>query len=275
MIPQTDKAKGRPRDRSIPFAAGDEKVATATVIRKNKDLNKRRSLNTSKLASPVTQERMDVAVANPDSMVSRKIQEAFRDDVDAVKSLADIREVLIGPISRLHEARMEEVITILEEADRANRLSSRGLEERYDELARTCQGLLDASSEMTRTVQHLSSEMATELQRIEKNHDTKLAELFMMFDQKLQNLTVETTERVDGLEVRTGDDFQNLSRTLAGRIDDLAATTTATTDRIMARVEGHLAQADANAERHRAKQLEGFADTFVELADRVRALAGN
>ena len=50
--------------------------------------------------------------------ISKKVLAAMAGDPDPVKTLSDIRSLLVGPTRSLHDAMFEEVIDILEESDR-------------------------------------------------------------------------------------------------------------------------------------------------------------
>jgi hypothetical protein len=203
-----------------------------------------------------------------------RVQEAFRDDVDPTKSLASLRELLIGPVSRLHEARMEEVLTILEESDRATRLSMRTLDAHSTEISGTCQSLSESSVELKQKVQFLSSNIAAELQKSEKAHDGKLAELFMVFDQKLEKLTIELNHRIDRLEMKTGDDHVALVSNVISHIDEFTAAATAAHEQRLRHFKSQLADAGASSESQRVRQIEALADALGELTNRVLALRG-
>ena len=101
-------------------------------------------------------------------MPSKKVLDALSEDIDPAKSLADIRRVLVGPTRRLHEARMEEVIAILEESDRGAQQSLGSLEHRYGELARSCEKLFVASDDAQRRLQDQAMHMIPSFRRAMK-----------------------------------------------------------------------------------------------------------
>ena len=107
-------------------------------------------------------------------MLSKKVLDALSEDIDPAKSLADIRRVLVGPTRRLHEARMEEVIAILEESDRSAQQSLGSLEKRYGDLgraaAKSCSWpRMTRSAELQDQAEHMNSEL-------QKNHESPAAD---------------------------------------------------------------------------------------------------
>ena len=274
MIPHANKPKTHPDDSVIPFATVVDPIAKSPAIHQDKDRTRRRRASSSRPTKAPMRKPAKVAAASQEQALSKRIREAFREDADPSQSLADIRGLLIGPVSRLHEARMEEVIAILEESDRTNRNTSRALTERCSDLSEACQSLVAASEETRQRIQQLSADMTAKLQKAEKKHDDNLAELFMLFDRKIEKLTIETNQRIDGLAARTNSNYHALASNVAARIDDLSITTSTSIEQIMAHVENQLAHSKMIADRQRTDQIEAFADGFHDFADRIFALRG-
>jgi hypothetical protein len=296
MIPQVNKSKDRAFGRVLPFAILEDEDgdAAAPEVGKNKNSYKRRKRPTAQAAEPtletpvevtaealeptvteeavIDEQAVDVPALPPLNGISARIQQALMEDAEATRSLADVREMLVGPISRLHEARMEEVLVILEESDRANRLASDSLEERCVELTETCRNLKAASVDSNDRIQQLSTMMAAELQKVVKAQDDKLAELFMLFDRKLEKIVGEVNSRIDGVEAKTTADDQALADSFTAQLDDLAATTFNNGERIVVHFENQLATAAARAELRGTKQIEALADGLSQAASRVLAM---
>jgi hypothetical protein len=274
MIPGTNKSKAASYGRIVPFTIVEDGENGSSAHPKNETHGAPRRRSPTKSTRASRQRRVEAAEVSDNPAVSLRVQEAFREDVDPTKSLASLRELLIGPVSRLHEARMEEVLTILEEADRATRLSVRTLNARNNEIAGAYQSLLEGSAELNQRVQLLSSTMAAELQKSEKAHDDKLAELFMVFDQKLEKLTIEINQRIGRLEAKTGDDHVALASNVISRIDELTVVTRTAYEQQARHFESQLAEAGANSESQRLSQIDALADGLGELTHRVLALRG-
>ena len=94
----------------------------------------------------------------PNSGLNKKVSAALAEDSHPAKSLADIRQILVGPSRRLQDARFEEVITILEESDRAFQLALCALENRCNKLATDMQAL--AADTANRMREHAAAAIA-------------------------------------------------------------------------------------------------------------------
>jgi hypothetical protein len=209
-----------------------------------------------------------------ESVLSKKVLDALSEDIDPAKSLADIRRVLVGPTRRLHEARMEEVIAILEESDRNAQQSLGSLEQRYGELARSCEKLFVASDDTQRRLQDQAMHMNSELQKNQEAQQQMLSEMFMVFDKQLEKLTTELNQKIDSLAERTVHDNQLLANELTRRIQELAANTRADNDKVAAVFDARLTRSEAHTEKEQRRQIEVFADGFSDIADRLLALRG-
>jgi hypothetical protein len=257
MIPQTTGANGRPHDRVVSITSAK---------------NKKHAAGTSKTAS-----RAAPAGREPgaEPVLGKRILEAFKEDSNPSKSLAEIRELLIGPVSKLHEARMEELVSILEESDRSNQVAIKELGTRCDSLSKTCEHLIAALNDTNDLLQRQSEQQTADLQKQAKAHGEAMAETVAAFESNVQKLTNDQNYRIDGLATKMANDYQALVANVTMRIDDLAQATSANDDRIVSNFEAMLAHSDANSEHMRSKQIETFAEGFNDFADRILALRGS
>ena len=276
VIPKHLEHTGQPLGRVFPFGSGEETAAKPGAageqgVSQNPTAQNRAA---SKPAKLMPLEKPLAGMKYTESVLSKKVLDALAEDIDPAKSLADIRRVLVGPTRRLHEARMEEVIAILEESDRIAQQALGSLEKRCNDLARSSERLFAESDETQRKMQEQSVRLGSELQ---KNLDTQqqmLSEMFLAFDAQLEKLTAELNQKVDALAAKNNQDNQTLAADLAMRIDELAATTRADNDKIAAVFEARLTRSEAHADKENRRHIEVFADGFSEIADRLLALRG-
>jgi hypothetical protein len=247
---------GQSPDRSFPDASDEETSGKPAVQGEQNTVHRSPSKNplTSQAPRFTPIERLPGASKYTESVLSKKVLDALSEDIDPAKSLADIRRVLVGPTRRLHEARMEEVIAILEESDRNAQQSLGSLEQRYSDLARSCEKLFAASDETQRRLQDQAMHMNSELQKSHEAQQQMLSEMFLVFDKQLEKL--------------------NLAGELSRRIQDVAASTRADNDKIAAVFEARLTRSEAHAEKENRRHIEVFADGFSDIADRLLALRG-
>jgi len=275
VIPGNLEQNGQPSGRVFQFAAGEETQAKSAVL--GEQNGQQRPVSQNSLAAQPTRmapyER-STGVKYSESVLSKKVLDALAEDIDPAKSLADIRRVLVGPTRRLHEARMEEVISILEESDRTAQQALGSLEKRYNDLSRTSERLIAASEDIRRKIHDQAEHLNAELQKNLSTQQQMLSEMFLVFDAQLEKLTTELNQKVDALAAKTGEDHHMLAADLTRRIQDLAATTRADNDKVAEVMEARLARSEAHAEKENRRHIEVFADGFSDIADRLLALRG-
>jgi predicted transcriptional regulator len=276
VIPRNLEQNGQPSGRVFQFAAGEETEAKPEVL--GEQNARQRPAAQNPLAAQPTRmspyERSQIGGKFTESVLSRKVLDALSEEIDPAKSLADIRRVLVGPTRRLHEARMEEVISILEDSDRAAQQALNSLEKRYNDLARTNEKLMAASDDTRRKIHDQSEHLNSELQKNLTTQQQMLSEMFLVFDAQLEKLTAELNQKVDTLAAKTGEDHHMLAADLTRRIQELAETTRADNDKVAEVMEARLARSEAHAEKENRRHIEVFADGFSDIADRLLALRG-
>ena len=262
VIPRNLEQNGQPSGRVFPFAAGEETNTPQRPAAQNS------------LARIAPYERSTGGVKYSESVLSKKVLDALAEDIDPAKSLADIRRVLVGPTRRLHEARMEEVISILEESDRAAQQALESLEKRFVDLSRTSEKLMAASDDTLRRIHDQTEYVNVELQKNLATQQQMLSEMFLVFDGQLEKLTAELNQKVDALAAKTGEDNHMLASDLTRRIQELAETARADNDKVAEVMEARMARSEAHAEKENRRHIEVFADGFADIADRLLALRG-
>jgi len=276
VIPRNLEHTGQPSGRVFQFAAGEDTAAKPEVLGEQNAPQRPASKNP--LAAQPTRmspyERSSVGGKYTESVLSKKVLDALAEDIDPAKSLADIRRVLVGPTRRLHEARMEEVISILEESDRAAQQALGSLEKRFNDLVRTSEKLMAASDDTRRRIHDQTEYVNVELQKNLATQQQMLSEMFLVFDGQLEKLTGELNQKVDALAAKTGEDHHMLAADLTRRIQDLAETTRADNDKVAEVMEARLVRSEAHAEKENRRHIEVFADGFSDIADRLLALRG-
>ncbi len=276
VSPRHLERTGQPSGRVFSFASGEE-AETKPAVMGEQNVPPNAAVQSPVAAQPpkfMPLERNPAVTRYSESVLSKKVLDALAEDIDPAKSLADIRRVLIGPTRRLHEARMEEVISILEESDRSTQQTLGSLEKRYNDLARTSEKLQVASDETQRRIQDQSVDLKSELQKNLDSQQQMLSEMFLVFDAQLEKLTAELNGRVDALAAKTGQDHQALAADLTQQMQELAATTRADNDRVASVMEARLARSEAHAEKENRRHVEVFADGFSDIAERLLALRG-
>ena len=265
---------GQSSDRTYPFSEETENRSEVQAEQAAPQSTGGRNplANQTPRFSPV--ERFPAGSRYSESVLSKKVLDALSEDIDPAKSLADIRRVLVGPTRRLHEARMEEMISILEESDRSAQQALGSLEARYSELANSCESLFIANDDTQRRLHDQSMQLNSELQKNQEAQQQMLSEMFLVFDKQLEKLSSELNHKINSLAARTSEDNHMLANDLIRRVQQLAEKSRADNDKVASVIEARLARSEAHAEKENRRHIEVFADGFSDIADRLLALRG-
>ena len=204
--------------------------------------------------------------------VSTRVVQALRDDADATESLADIRGLLLGPVTRLHEARIEELLSIVEEADRGYQRAFKDLHARADEMVSTDEMIKLDLLKSNEAIVSASNQQDLNLLHASKEMGHALKELSQKFEANFQKLVGELTHRIDTLVTKTADDQLALMNAVNKRIDELESATFANDERILAKLENQMAASEATLKAQRTNDLHAMAKGAANFSDLVAKL---
>ena len=257
-VPHTTK----PASRVVSFQSKEHK-------------SKARNLD---LPSPKTTTAAKAAFADEEQIpplspnISARVMQALREDADPLESLADIRGLLIGPTARVHEARIEELLSIMEEADRSYQRAFRDIHARGDEMIATSDVIMLEVVKTNEAIVNASTQQDLNLLQATREMGHGLKELSQKFESNFQKLFGDLTHRIDTLATKTADDHQSLMNNITKRIDDLESATFANDEHILSKFENQVAATEASLKMHRMNDLNSIADGLSELSDRVTKL---
>jgi hypothetical protein len=204
--------------------------------------------------------------------ISPRILQALKEDSDASESLSDIRGLLMGPVTRLHEARIEELLSIFEEADRGNRLAVQNLNERSDDLMAICGKNQLNIAQTNETLRATAKQQESDLVNAIQDINNALKNMFQRVEADLQNHSNALNERITGLAARTAEDHQALLAYFTKRIDELEIATTANDERNLLNLENQLAKYTADMKVERTNDLDSISEGFAVFSERILGL---
>ncbi len=213
-----------------------------------------------------------VVPSNEPAVVSPRILQALKEDSDASESLSDIRGLLLGPVMRLHEARIEELLAIFEEADRGNRQAVQDLNARGDQLMSLCEKNHLSIVQTNDALRATAAQQQTDLVNAIQNINDTMKDMFQRAEANLQHHSSALNDRVSNLAARTAEDHQTILAYFTKRIDELEAATKASDEQNLLKLENQLAKYAADMKAEEGHQLNTIAEGFAEFSSRVLAL---
>lgn len=203
-----------------------------------------------------------------------KIRNVTSPDLDANKSLADLRAILVGPVQQLHDARAEEFVSILEENDQANRTANTIITNRLAKISELCDKLVDSIEDNFRKTQTQAVLFDSKLQKMDENQQQRLQIQNQKLDshsisvsKRLEEMTAEFGRLYDGLRQSSADDIYRLENNMLARIQDLAAAQIEA-DKTVKQLEVKLFAVEAQSEKLNRRNAEVFSQGFSDLAER-------
>ena len=262
VIPHTPKSS----NRVVSFQAKENRARSRSVDGSTSKV-------TSKPSETFVEDEQPTAAISP--ALSSRVMQALRDDADPLESLADIRGLLVGPATRVHEARIEELLAIMEEADRGYQRAFRDVHTRGDDMLEIAEVIKLEVAKTNEAIVNASTQQDLNLLQASREMGHGLKELSQKFESNFQKLFGDLSHRIETLATKHADDHQGLLHNINKRIDDLESATFANDEHILAKFENQTATSEANLKSQRITDLNSIADGLADLSDRIAKLRMN
>jgi hypothetical protein len=204
--------------------------------------------------------------------ISKKVSAAMAGDPDPVKTLADLRTLLVGPMRGLHDAMFEEVINILEESDREVQKALVSLESKYFRLSEITDELVAASVESRDQNRQQAEFFQEELQKSVAGQQDMLSEMFMAIDAKIEELTTQIDRKIEDVAIKCEATMRGAAANLERANQTLEARCLASSSEAVGDLENRLVHLERKSNTDQAVIREVFADGLLSIADRFKAL---
>ena len=204
--------------------------------------------------------------------ISKKVLASMAGDPDPVKTLADIRSLLVGPTRSLHDAMFEEVIDILEESDHEVQNALQSLESNYYRLSDITDNLITASVENRDQNRQQADVLQEELQKTVAGQQEMLNEMFMAIDAKIAEMAAQVDRKMDGLAKKLDVAMRDAAINHERANQALEARCLASTSEALGLLETRLGHLEKRSILDQAVIREVFADGLLNIADRFKTL---
>lgn len=204
--------------------------------------------------------------------ISKKVLASMAGDPDPVKTLADIRSLLVGPTRSLHDAMFEEVIDILEESDHEVQNALQSLESNYYRLSDITDNLITASVENRDQNRQQADVLQEELQKTVAGQQEMLNEMFMAIDAKIAEMAAQVDRKMEGLAKKLDVAMRDAAISHERANQALEARCLASTSEALDILETRLGHLEKRSILDQAVIREVFADGLLNIADRFKTL---
>jgi hypothetical protein len=226
----------------------------------------------SQLGGKVVQFAVQPVIDYNPRKISKKVLAAMSGDPDPVKTLSDIRSLLVGPTRSLHDAMFEEVIDILEESDREVQSALETLESNYYRLSDVTDGLVTASVEARDKTRQQTELFQEELQKSVAGQQEMLSEMFMAIDAKIAEMTAKVDRKIEALAKKLDAAQRDAAVNQERHNQAIEARCLASTAEALDMLEARLGHLERKSSTDQAVIREVFADGLLNIADRFKTL---
>ncbi len=225
-----------------------------------------------------------------DAGPSEGVAKALVDEGDPARMLAELREVLFGPTRKLQEARLEELVVILEQLDSEARSNAKRVAEQFAKVENTDRKLgaeIHATNNVIEELkkQHerelsdanikihaLSERLRQEMLRTAETQQRDMAAQADTFSAKLDNLAAKLQQLISEVSDHHKLAAEAMSADFSNQIRELSLITKATDDKIRMEIDTRAAQLAANAEEDKRRNLKILTEGLSGLSERLQTL---
>jgi hypothetical protein len=219
-----------------------------------------------------------------------KIAKVLSEDGDPGKLLAEVRDVLFGPTRKLQEARLEELVVILEQLDRETQIAHQGFSEQIKALdsadrQRTLDlAAVEQKSEslaaqhdrelavINKKIDALSERMSVELQRAAEFHKRELDEQDEVFTSKLERQSAQLLKQMSEMADSHKISVQNLATEFSTQLREMSMLAKTNDDKILSHLEVRVAQVENNIDDDKRRSLKVMIEGLSGLSERLQTL---
>jgi septum formation inhibitor MinC len=204
-----------------------------------------------------------------------RLRNALRETGPAENLMRQLRDIIVGPQTRLNEARFEELLDILEEQKAEAEAHFDEVEKHLDETAEKAlymSGLLEGQDA---EISLLKQKLDDQVQTLREEQIEVLAELRSGFQQRLEILSDVLEKRVQEIELGMRGEYAELSGALMKHISDEDTRWDKERDNSLVTLEQRIAQWRAELDDERRHDMEHLGNSIVEMGRRLMALQGN
>jgi hypothetical protein len=221
---------------------------------------------------------------------SDRIANALADDGDPAMMLAELRDVLFGPTRKLQEARLEELVVILEQIDRETQATHRRFTEQFTkveavdlqlagDLQSANQQIDDLAkqherdhAEVNAKLHALAERLKHEMLRSSELHKQELAEQSDAFTTKLEKLSELVFRQMEEMSEHQKLSAQVVANDFNAQLRELALATKNNDDKIRTEVDARLTQLEANIDDDKRRTIKVLSEGLGSLTERLHTL---
>ncbi len=198
---------------------------------------------------------------------------AFASEVDTAAKLIDqLRDIIVGPQTRLNEARFGEMIDILAEQNDHNDSKFSVIERGVEEMSRDLKSAMELFDRQYKHLGEMSAMLEREMENIGKVQSEASDKLRSEFSEEIGKLTHALRSQVDVVDNSLRQDIGELGQSFQAHVADEPVKWETERRNSYVAIEQRIAQWRAEIEDTRKQDMADVANSMMDIGRRLMAL---
>jgi len=218
------------------------------------------------------QKPMAIAIAvDPPEPINR-LRNAMRETAPAESLMGQLRDIIVGPQTRLSEARFEELLDILDEQKCAATMRFEQVEKHLGETVENTTQITTLLEGQDAEIGQLKLRIDTQVQDLREEQRQALREMRVGLDLNMEALAESLKSRMQQIEITLRSEVLDLTGTVVLHIDDEDRRWEAERGHSLAALEKRIAQWRAELDDGRRNDMQTVANSMMDIGRRLLAL---
>jgi hypothetical protein len=198
---------------------------------------------------------------------------AMAAEVDTAAKLIDqLRDIIVGPQTRLNEARFGEMIDILAEQNDHNDSKFSAVERGIEEMSRDLKSAMELFDRQYKHLGEMSAMLEREMENIGKVQSDASDKLRTEFSEEIGKLTDALRSQVDGMDHSLRRDIGDLSQNFQTHVEEEPVKWETERRNSYVAIEQRIAQWRAEIDDTRKQDMADVANSMMDIGRRLMAL---
>ena len=206
------------------------------------------------------------------NLMAQRIRDAKREERPLDQMLLQLRQIVAGPTERVFEARIEEVLDILEELKIAGDQKNEAVKVRVEDVATKTARLEQQLLNLDRALLSLSDQVVDGPKQLAEAFGNALDESRSDLETRLNAMSNSMSHAFDGIDGKVTAGLRELSTSLSKHIVEADLKRQRDQEQSRLSLEQRIAQWRAEIEDMRRKDIDEVATSMMDVGERFRSL---
>ena len=201
-----------------------------------------------------------------------RIREAAKDQIPLEQMIAQLREIIVGPTERVSEARLDEMLDILEDVKGTQSRQIDAVSSRVDAVAGKAENLKDGLNNLNHMMGNLETRLTDNSNHLREVFFEAVSQSHNDLEKQIQTVPVLMRSALGELESKLRRSLGELANALSTHIADDEVARKHDREFSMSALEQRIAQWRAEIEDMRRSDMEGVAHSMMDIGQRLMSM---